>query len=504
MELNKSGDRICRALVKIFCAVFASCFGLITLNVIFNRNIYSYVSVYLIVYILFFAVILYFIYKLISCYDKLISKYYKIILLSAAVLLFAIQLLFINILKFKPQFDLEAIYNGGIMWAEGGRFADYVSNTCHTDYFYIFPNNLGGLCLFAGLFKLASFFGITDYFFVASVFNALLFAGTFILTSLICRRLFGAKTAVFVIVLFLITPPFYLIAPVFYTDSLSLIFPVAAVYLFLIANDVKLMPLKIILYTVSAAVIALGALIKMTVIIALIASVIYLAITRKWKALIAYTAISGIVLAVLFAGFNRYIYTEQLDRGKAERMNTPIYYWLDLGVHGQGTYNNNIYHLSRYTENPVERKELLKEDISAAIKELKADGMIELISSKLARAFGDGTFALSDFLDDTPLEPSDIHGYITYGGENYKGYSTLCTGIFLTSLLLMIFSVLGIKNNIKLLIFPVSVFGVMLFLMFWEINSRYITTFIPFIFIAAATGIDEFSDFIEKHIRKKA
>lgn len=502
MDFNKAADKTGRIIIKIFCILFLFSFGHIILSAVFNRNVYSYVPLFLVGFIILFIILLYALYNLAFSASEFFNRHFKLILLSSALLMFIVQLAFINILRFTPQFDLETIYNGGITWAEGGKFTEYDSPTCRSDYFYIFPNNLGALCLFAALFKAASFFGLTDYFFVASVFNAILFAGTFVLTALISKRLFGANSAIILIALFLITPPFYFIAPVFYTDSLSLIFPVASIYLFLVGKDAKSVPFKVLFFALSAIIIAIGGLLKMTAVIAFIAAVIYLFVTCRWKSLIAYTVIGSVVLAACFVGFDRYMYATHLDREKAENMNTPILYWLDLGVHGQGTYNEGIYRLSRYTEDPEERKELLKADINAALDELNVDGVLNLLSTKLARAFGDGTFALSDFLDDSPKKVSAIHDYITYDGEYFLAYKTWCTGVFFAALILMLFSVKAVKKHKELLIFLTAVFGIMLFLTFWEINSRYITTFIPFIFIAASAGIKEFFKTAYKAVKK--
>ena len=503
MGFNKIVDKTWQIIIKIFCVIFLFSFGHIILSAVFNRAVHSYVPLFLVGFIIPFIVLLFPLYKFSFSVNEFFDKHFNIILLSSALLMFVVQLIFINILRFTPQFDLETVYNGGITWAEGGKFTEYDSSTCHSDYFYIFPNNLGALCLFAGLFKAARFFGLTDYFFVASVFNAVLFAGTFIITALISKRLFGINSAVILIAIFLITPPFYFIAPVFYTDSLSLIFPVASIYLFLIGKDTKSVPLKLLFFILSAIIIALGGLIKMTVLIAFIAAVIYLLVTSRWRSLIAYAVIGAVVFVACFGGFDRYMYATHLDREKAETMNTPIYYWLDLGVHGQGTYNNDIYWLSRNTEDPEERKELLKADIKASLDELNIDGVINLFSAKLARAFGDGTFALSDFLDDSPKKASVIHDYITYDGEYYLTYKTWCTAVFFAALVLMLFSVKAVKKHKELLIFLAAIFGIMLFLMFWEINSRYITTFIPFIFIAASAGIKELIKTVDKLIIKK-
>ncbi len=484
MEWNKR--EVFSTLVKVFLGLFALSFSFIILNVIFNRSVYSYLSVALV--FLGFLIFL----GLVSLKKKILKKenfchkhYYKI-LFSGIGFLFLLQIVFAVVLRYTPTFDLEAVYNGGIAWAESGSFEDYSSSTCHSDYFYIFPNNLGTLSIFALLFKICGFLGITDYFIAAAVFNALLFSISVFFSCQIARKLFGTCNGVFLLILFLVTLPFYFIAPVFYTDSLSLLFPVAAFYLILKGKEVKIWWQKILLHTVSAIFIGIGALVKMTVLVVAIAVCIFFFVTKKFKHLIAFALISVTVISLIFGTFNGYIYSHRLDKEKAEEMNTPVYYWIDLAFHGNGGYNNDIFYLSRYTADPKERKEVLKEDIKAGIEEKGVYGVLQLFTNKSARAFGDGTFALSDFLDDNPEKFNILHKFLLYEGDFYGFYSTVCTSLFLCVLALMIISVKKAKEKPEILVMLLSVFGIMLFLLFWEINSRYITTFVPFIYILAA------------------
>lgn len=82
-------------------------------------------------------------------------------------------------------------------------------------------------------FKAVAWLGITDYYAIAMMFNALLAAATVLLITLICKRLFGVSQSVMVLIFVLMSPPFYFIASTFYTDSLSMVFPVLIVYLYL-------------------------------------------------------------------------------------------------------------------------------------------------------------------------------------------------------------------------------------------------------------------------------
>lgn len=120
-----------------------------------------------------------------------------------------------NMLRFDPQFDLEAIYRGTEQWVNIGDFTSYSSYTCHDNYFYVFPNNTGALFFLFIVFKNASLFGITDFFCVAMVVNVIMVTATMVITSLICKRRMSPSAGLLAAALFLISPPFWFIAPVF-------------------------------------------------------------------------------------------------------------------------------------------------------------------------------------------------------------------------------------------------------------------------------------------------
>ena len=487
--MKKAFDNASKWLHLSFLALFSVSFSFILLNIVFNKTIYNYSTVNLILPAVFFIFLFIFSAMLMQKKEDFFEKHYVKILIAFAVIMLTVQLSLIPSLRFESSFDFEAIYKGAVQWAESGSFTEYTSPSCHPDYFYIFPNNLGAMAFLAIFFKLANLLGITDYFIVGSVINSLLSVLSMVITSLICKRLFNTIGGICALILFAVSPPFYLIAPVFYTDSLSLVFPLAAYYLVLKICDCKKLHLKIIYSIIAAFLLVIGALIKMTVLIFPIAAVIYFLLRRSFKNLLIYSSATVTVVLLSFALFNGYIYSTHLDKAIAEQKNQPIYYWLDTAFHQNGEYNNDIFWSSYNIEDPNLRKEYLKNDLTEQLKTLKPHQIYSLFERKSARAFGDGTYALSDFLDDFPEKDEKIHQTILYEGKNYKKYSCFATSVFIAIQLLMILSVSFKKPDIKLIIPQLCVFGIMFFLLFWEVNSRYITTFIPFIFIAAAGGI---------------
>jgi len=490
---------ICRWLYLIFAGLFLFSFTLILLNVIFNKAIYSYNTFCLILLVLLFLVLItssvIFLRKRIYLLEK---HYYKIVFLSCS-FLFLVQLFFGFKLQFNPTWDLESIYQGAIKWVETGTFTGYTSATSRQDYFYIFPNNLGPVAFLALFFKLANLFGVTAYFSVGCIVNACLITLSLAFLQAICKRLFGVLGGLLSIVLFLLSLPFYFMAAVFYTDALSLMFPLAAFYGFLKAYSCQKKSSKLLLYVFSSCMCLVGALIKTTVLIFVIAAFICLALRRKWRELLIFAATAIAVIGTGFTLFYSFMYSSQLSREKADQMNMPANYWIDLAVHGTGRYNDKIYHMARNEEDPITRKEMLSQDIKERVKELGAGGIYDLFENKSARAFGDGTYALSDFLDDRPIkEGSFLSRFLLYDGEYYYVYSTIATAIFLAIQILMLLSVSFRQQGFKALIPQLCIFGIMLFLLFWEINSRYITTFVPFILLCAVNGVSRVIEKIDK------
>ena len=132
----------CKFSIQKFCIysfkiLFIVSFTLILFNVLFNREIYDYFAPVLILLGLLTIGIIFFIYYKIP--NKLTEERYLKILLTLGCILFITELVFTLFLRFDPIYDLEAVFKGAISWVETGNFTDYDSNTCHANYFYIFP-----------------------------------------------------------------------------------------------------------------------------------------------------------------------------------------------------------------------------------------------------------------------------------------------------------------------------------------------------------------------------
>lgn len=421
--------------------------------------------------------------------EAFFDQNYQYILFAFLVVVGFIQLSHINELRFTPSFDLDAIYGGALQWVRMGTFADYY------DYFDYFPNNLGGLFFLYLLFKAGSFFS-SDFFLIAACGNEVLLLLTYLFISLSAKKMWGSSCGVTALLIAGGILPLQFMTDAFYTDSLSILFPVLLFYFSLKieeSNGKKTWLLCIISGTAAAA----GGLIKSTVLIMVIAIVLSFLFRREWKKAGIYFVCVSTVCVMFMSGFHRYIYSEHLDAELAAVKNTPYSHWVMMGLKDEGAYNPADYEFTRSFTDPEVRNEAIKDEIINRISQKGVPGMMELYSVKLYRCFGDGTLALSDFLDDTPHNQSVLHQFVLYSGKQYGLYHSLCNAIFYAVLLLStacpLICITNGNTGRKMRGGPVMALsfalgGLILFLMNWETSPRYITNYVPIILLLAAGG----------------
>lgn len=468
----------------------------IVLHIIIHNSRYNYIESELILFILLFGGIVYFIYNFLEKNKVRFAAFQNYIVIGFLLFMFIAQLYFTFKLRYKPSFDLGAIYDGAIEWVKTGNF------TSLNEYFAYFPNNIGGLIFLYILFKISSFLGIHDYYAVAAVINSILSILTMYLTYLICKRYVGKSRSFFVLVLYFFSLPFYFIAAVFYTDALSMIYPVLILYLYCKFQEAATLKKSILYSILIGLVAAVGIKIKFTVIIILVAILLDNLLKMRLKhALILVTAVL-ITCGSAAKITDYYIYHEQIDAGQADELNTPYLHWIMMGLNGDGGYNPSDYELTRSYNGSDEQKEVLLQEIKNRINNLGFYGLIDHTFLKLEKSFGDGTYSLSDFLDDSPAERSWIHELILYDGKYYAEYKTICTAVLISIIILVAFSCIYDSfylnsENRKYLVPRLTIFGLFLFLAIWETSGRYFSNHLPIIFISATMGIDYFSDQIK-------
>lgn len=465
-------------------AIIMLVFGLLFFRILFSDTIHEYKTARLFPWLLLGCAVIGVSYVLMKKIEDVIEKYYYPILFGFLIIYGGILLYLGFTLRFIPVHDMDAIYGGAIEWLKEDSFVSYY------EYYGYFPNNLGAMAFLHLFFSMASVLGISDFFAVGIVVNCLLIAATVLTVSLTCRKLRDSVSGVLALVFFLISVPFYFMGAAFYTDSLSLLFPALFYYLYLRFKEQEKREKKIQFALLMAVVLTVGMLIKFTVAIVLVAVVIDSLLSYNWRDTVLFASISILFGIIAFAILNGYMYENHLDREECRQLNTPYLHWVMMGMQGTGGYNPEDYDYTR-SFSPEERNEGCLARIRERVEEHGFSGMMKLFSDKAVICFGDGTYALSDFLDDSPENDTDLHQYVLYDGEKYDDYRHLGTGFLLV---LYLFTVAGaavcafrrtLSPDSACLTPRLACLGILCFLILWETSGRYFTNYVPMFIVSA-------------------
>lgn len=492
-------SKIAAPVVRVFFCIFTLLFGGIFLcAVLFNRS-YGYRPLPTLglaaVFVVFFVLLR----RGLGALAPFWRRWGMAVCGVFMVVLGAVQIVIGLGMRYTPSYDLDAIYGGGIAWAGSGDIADY---PYYLSYFHMFPNNTGGLFLFRCVFGLAGLFGAADHFAVAVVFNTLLMQAAVFCTWDVLRRAAGATAAVFGLCLFAVFVPFWFMGAVFYTDLLAVLFPVLVLDLYLIARRQPCPWRKAALYAAMGGCAAIGAIIKFTDVIMLIAvaAAALVELRRPPKQGLAKTllplAAAGLALALVLGLFQRLVPDRILNPAQVEEKGMPLSHWVAMGLLGEGGYDEAEYAAAMALPSRTARNTENMRLIVTRLAEPGLLGLSALFLRKAVRCFGDGTYGLSIFLDDGPHNWGLLQDLALYEGRYYALYSHLAQGIYLAIFALALLAAgraaLFPGRGRRALFCPapfIALFGLLLFLLMWETNARYTLNYMPVLFVCAGFGL---------------
>jgi hypothetical protein len=436
-------------------------------------------------------------------YLKFFDKNFIKILAAYLLVLTAVQIFCGIHLRYEPMWDLDSVYGGAICWLENGTIDAY------QDYFYYFPNNLGLLVFFRAYFGLLHLFlgNGMDYFVAAVVICSIMITIFRLSVVWIAKKLLGTEYGVVMMVLLLLCVPLYFAAAVFYTDVMSMAAPPLIYLLYLYSREEVSWRGKIFLYVEMAFVAAIGMEIKFTVLIIVIAIGIEMLLQGKWKNCLCMAAIHLAVICAMFGAVGSVVYSGLLEKEQAEKQNTPYLHWVMMGAKGNGSYDGDDYVFTRQFTDREAQDAALKAEIARRYRELGLDGLMDLWKAKTIKCFGDGTYALSDFLDDSPQNDTSWNDWILYSGKNYDDYRTICLGGLVSVMLLMLFGIAGNlgtrrEGRVNDPAIWLSFLGIWIFLMFWETSARYFMNLLSVMLVAALIGLPHMERWVKRVCRK--
>lgn len=404
-------------------------------------------------------------------------------ILFACILL--VQLGFVHFFKVVPKgWDLEMVHLQAAGLAHGRNDYGY--------YFDDYPNNLGIACLLAQVYRLAGWLGMKDLVRAGAWFNLFMIDLAIWLTYLTARRLFGPGAAVFVLVPCLCFSPFVTYTPIYYTDTIAL--PFAAGMLHGYTAGLQKPPKGQLLYTGWAAVAGTaGAMIKPTMAILLVAVGIHVLLTsRPRQALMRLPLFVSVWVAGQFL-YSAYIDSAGILSRPYQESGYPYTHWIMMGLKKPfGFYDADdvLYTESFSTKEAREQANLAK--IRDRLHNYGVKGTIRLFAAKTIFTWGDGTYFAPVKLNRGLTGNHRLHEAILPKDQNRNGgYIYYCQSFQLLLLASFLrFGLIQIKtpDRSPLFVCALAVLGLGLFLLVWEVRSRYLIHFAPFMLLCSVAG----------------
>ena len=467
-------------LKDIFNIVFILVFLYVFKVSIFNATMFKNLNPILIICSLciLFALYLFFIKKI----NDLSFKKLIIINIILFIVILIIQIIVAKQLSVNPSWDFRYISSNAKIIA--------LSQYCEDlNYYYTYyPNNLGSTIFLSLIYKFAIKIGISlDNYLVIGIIVNIVIINISMLLSCMLLWLFNGKTVATSFSFFIIfITPIYMYTPIFYTDTLSMIYPILLFLLYYLYRNKN----KNIYLFLGVIFIAFGILIKANVAISLIGLFIYVFLTSRPKEYFKFILIAIVSITLVNTIFSLYL-RNRYDFD-IENKGFPATHWVMMGLSGHGGYNQEDVELTLYT-NPDERMRMNLYVIKSRLLDYGMSGIINHLDEKVKFTWTDGTLYAPDKLRRDPIYPENKLAQYIYGEKNnqYLYLSQASFVILILGILLSSIKSLKNKNTIDIQnLFNITIFGVFLFLLIWETRSRYLVCFLPVMMMSSTIGVD--------------
>lgn len=418
------------------------------------------------------------------------------------VAMFVIHVAMGYFMEYTPGGDNFMIYTSAQMLVTDGNFDAYPDF-----YLYLsrFSNQWGLMLMLSALYRLLFALGFTQMFFPTALVEAALYTAGLAATLACARHLRGARGVLLTLAMLVLCLPMYLAAAVLYTDTFSLPFVMMALLGVLRALDAKTLRAQVGHTFLAALSAAIGGQIKMTVAIVVIAAVILFCLRLRRVAAAICSAVMVVTLCASMFIVRGMMIGPILDEEMVREHNMPLIHWVMMTIPtGRNPYGAE---LSDYgitwgmSENGVPREQVMESIYERLIDKIYymryPNRLIPGLLRKNATAFGDGTFGMTEMLDDSPKRENVVSSVVLEGRPYYEVYFAICTGVFYAHLT---FATLACvrdirRRDLRCALLYIAALGLILFMLLWESKSRYIFNFVPVILLLsmgfAARGAKE-------------
>lgn len=486
-----------KVLLTIISFVFVLLFSWIIINAIFLGNdvLFSYNPIFLAIFTIMDIIALVLIYK--NIIPKIVKYKY---LPGILFLIFGVIAIVVSYkLRLNPTWDMGRVFNMAKSYIETGNVNDV--------YLYEFQNNIAITYIFIVVFKIFSIFNIKDYIAGITIFNAIIVTATVVSLYYTVKKMYGKEKSLMTLIICIFTTPLYLHAAIYYTDTMSMLFCILTLLLYVFIRDEDNKRKNIILQILFGIILGLSLQVKVTATFIVIAILVEEFINMRLKNIIKCFKIAMPVTILTVIIFN--VFTNNVaikDKKLLDWCKMPVGYWFLIGSVDNGGFNQELYEYVKGYETYEERKNAAMQKFVEIMKGYTIPTFIEHINEKLKYTWADGTYLSPEKLRREPVDRGTLYEYTAVGGEKTDCYKYIPQIMHMSMLILMVVVVVNIlrKRNYEsddVFLF-ISIFGIAVFLIMWENRSRYILTLIPIMLILKVRGIEILSNIGKNKILK--
>lgn len=379
------------------------------------------------------------------------------------------------------------------------------NNTYHIDtskgYFQSYSNNDLLTILMSVFFRIITKFGVSNLSQACIWLNGVCIASAEILAFFGVKLLFGLKTACRYLIISVMQPVMYLTVAWSYSNTMCLPLMCGLFLLGALVYKSKKTAVKCLFGALFGIVAVIGYYIRPVVMFEAIAfamfAVLYL-ICKKHNAkrLIACMLVAAAVGGATFAGTSAFIN----EYGGDNSRNFPVTHWLMMGLHKYGRFSSKDSAFTRGYPTKEEKKEANIAEIKKSLKEIGITGMPVHVISKHCITWSEGS--ANYYLRAKNIEEENFITGIAVGGG--RSYIMLYCQMFRAAVLFLAAAAMWAQFRLKRIdrsFFPLlTLFGGMVFYIFWEAKESYSIPFLFIIVLLAAIGAGHIS---ELKLRKK-
>lgn len=522
-----------QTIIKIMSIIFSIFFVVILFNTIFfNRMITIDFNIPLMIIgtiVIYFALFgLYYIYNK-KNWKFLEYKPKKSEILCVLLIIFIVQYIVAKLLYAYIGWDCGEVIKSAFTLLQGEK--------CNIMYYMQYPNNVGMLLLMKYVFVIAKQFTdmtvISNAFFVAIIFNIIIVDLAALFTFLTIKKVLGIKKAyfslIFILPLIVFSP--YIVIP--YTDTLTMIFPIMTLCLYLTIKELPEESIKKYLLILLLGIeLIFGINLKPTVVIMPIAIFIIeiLNINKETMKSFKENVLKKIFYAVLillifslgcattYFGYNKLKNKnlgKYISKEDSELYSIPFSHFLMMGMQTRlndtkeagknqilyGAYSGNDVINTTSVNGYKEKQKYNIEIVRERLKNFGCLGYLSFLYNKANWILSDGTFfygheghwIVNDYYNKTDLA-IELQKFINVEDDMYINVTAnimQILWILITLGLVLSYS----KNSDKYVdVGKLAIIGIVLFILLFEGRSRYLLNHLPvFLFIGTYGLTDSFN-----------